>query len=282
MARIRTIKPEFPQSESMGRISRDARLCFIELWTVADDSGRLRGSSRMLASLLFPYDNDAPSLIDGWLVELEHEKCIHRYKAEGQTYLEIANWREHQKIDKPSPSHFPAFENIIEDSARPREDSSEDQGPRTKEGIKDQGEEPPAEAVASENAVAKPIEISDPPLAAPPSRRARKATGERDPLRDALAESFRAKVPEFASPAKENSNLVRLASAIRRKASAEALEPDASALGLLETFWRLHESGKPYYAAFTPSKMLSALEDLWAEWRKAAAANDTSWMERPA
>ena len=59
MARIRTIKPEFPQSESMGRVSRDARLCFVMLWTIADDSGRLRGNSRMLASLLFPYDDDA-------------------------------------------------------------------------------------------------------------------------------------------------------------------------------------------------------------------------------
>ncbi len=46
MARIRSIKPEFPQSESMGNVSRDARLTFIQLWTLADDSGRLRGSSR--------------------------------------------------------------------------------------------------------------------------------------------------------------------------------------------------------------------------------------------
>lgn len=36
MARIRTIKPEFPQSETMGRVSRDARLLFIQLWTVAE------------------------------------------------------------------------------------------------------------------------------------------------------------------------------------------------------------------------------------------------------
>ena len=45
MGRIRTIKPEFPQSESMGRVSRDARLTFILLWTMADDAGRLRSCS---------------------------------------------------------------------------------------------------------------------------------------------------------------------------------------------------------------------------------------------
>ncbi len=70
MARIRTIKPEFPQSESMGAVSRDARLLFIMLFTLADDEGRLRGNSRMLASILFPYDSDAPKLTDKWVNEL--------------------------------------------------------------------------------------------------------------------------------------------------------------------------------------------------------------------
>jgi len=137
MPRIRTIKPEFPQSESMGRISRDARLCFIELWTIADDSGRLRGSSRMLASLLFPYDNDAPKLIDGWLTELIKEHCIIRYQVNSQHYIEISNWCLHQKIDKPSPSKLPPLSNVREDSPNIREYSSEDQGPRTKD--QDQG-----------------------------------------------------------------------------------------------------------------------------------------------
>jgi hypothetical protein len=102
---------------------------------------------------------------------------------------------------------------------------------------------------------------------------------DRDPLRDFLFDSFRSKVPEYASPAKENTNLCRLASAISRKASADNLEPAVAALGLLDIFWRLHESGKPYYSAFTPSKMLSCLEDLWPEYRKADALADTSWVE---
>ena len=137
MARIRTIKPEFPQSESMGRVSRDARLCFIMLWTLADDSGRLRGNSRMLASLLFPYDEDAPRLIDGWLAELDAEGCIRRYTASGSTYIEIANWLSHQKIDKPSASKIPAFDESSRILANPRERSLLDQGP------KDQGSIPP-------------------------------------------------------------------------------------------------------------------------------------------
>lgn len=107
MARIRTIKPEFQNSQSMGRVSRDARLTFIELWPQCDDAGRIRANSRMLASVLFPYDLDAPNLIDGWLSELETEGCIVRYRVEKDEYLQIIHW-DHQKIDHPQPSKLPA------------------------------------------------------------------------------------------------------------------------------------------------------------------------------
>jgi hypothetical protein len=142
VGRIRSIKPEFPQSESIGRLSRDARLLFIMLWTIADDSGRLRGNSRMLASLLFPYDDDAKKLIDGWMSELTKESCVDVYQVEGQTYVQICKWLIHQKIDKPTPSKFPAFDESSRALANPRESSTTDRdqgsGIRIKERIKDQ------------------------------------------------------------------------------------------------------------------------------------------------
>lgn len=137
MARIRTIKPEFQQSESMGRVSRDARLTFILMWPQADDSGRLRGSSRMLASVLYPFDDDAPRLIDGWLGELEAQGCIRRYEVDGSQYLEICNFMNHQKIDHPTPSKLPAFPERSRKLARKSERSRKialDQG---LEGIKE-------------------------------------------------------------------------------------------------------------------------------------------------
>ncbi len=136
MGRIRTIKPEFPQSESMGRVSRDARLCFILLWTLADDAGKLRGNSRMLASLLYPYDDDAKSLIDGWLGELEAEHCIERHSINGDAYVLIRNWLIHQKIDKPSKSKLPDFVESSRILANPR-GGIKDQGSRIKD--QDQG-----------------------------------------------------------------------------------------------------------------------------------------------
>jgi hypothetical protein len=123
MGRIRCIKPEFAQSETLGRVSRDARLLFVSLWTIVDDSGRTRAASRLLASLLYPYDDDAPKHIDGWLAELEDAGTIRRYLVDGNTYLDIPNWLKHQKIDRPSPSKHPPFG---EGSSLPREDSSLD------------------------------------------------------------------------------------------------------------------------------------------------------------
>lgn len=134
MARIRTIKPEFPHSESMGRVSRESRLCFIMLWTIADDAGRLRGNSRMLASLLYPYDDDAKNKIDAWLTQLSSEGCIARYEVDGTSYLQILNWLDHQKIDKPSPSKLPAFVDSSRSLAKGREASALDQEGNGEEG----------------------------------------------------------------------------------------------------------------------------------------------------
>jgi hypothetical protein len=98
----------------------------------------------MLASLLYPYDEDARGLIDGWLDELDDEGCILRYKIDDDTYVEIRNWLIHQKIDKPSKSKIPSFDESSRILANPRERSSgdlriKDQGSKDLR-IKDQGD----------------------------------------------------------------------------------------------------------------------------------------------
>lgn len=144
MARIRSIKPEFPHSESMGRVSRDARLCFILLWTLSDDAGRLRGNSRMLASLLYPYDDDAKTLMDGWLSELSSEGCITRYEVQNTSYVQINAWLVHQKIDKPSASKLPEFVKPSRKLAKPREDSLRSGGDW--KGVEEDSAEPPSDS----------------------------------------------------------------------------------------------------------------------------------------
>lgn len=169
--RIRTIKPEFWGSESIGRLSRDSRLLFIALLSFADDSGRGRGVFPALSGQLFPYDADAREKLPTWFSELEREGMVRRYKGpDGNTYYDIPNWLKHQKIEKPSPSKLPAFTEsspIIPRSLPER--SGGDQG----SGIRDQG--------AREQGAGTTIA---------PSPKAQDASvpRERNPLFDALAE----------------------------------------------------------------------------------------------
>lgn len=111
----------------------------------------------MLASLLYPYDDDSRGLVESWLSELVREKCVRRYTVAGDEYLEVLNWLSHQKIDKPSKSKFPAFDetsrNLVETSSNPPraidERSCGDQGrDQGREGIKEgKGEDlPPSTA----------------------------------------------------------------------------------------------------------------------------------------
>jgi hypothetical protein len=109
VGRIRTIKPEFPQSETVGRLTRDARLLFIQIWTVADDYGRLRASPHYLAGQLYPYDDDARALMPGWLEELEAGGFIRMYGADGNRYLDIPQWAKHQRVDNAGKSNIPGF-----------------------------------------------------------------------------------------------------------------------------------------------------------------------------
>lgn len=103
------MKPEFPQSETMGRVSREARLLFLQLFTLVDDEGRARGNPELLRGLLYPYDSGLEvTTVDGWLRELVRERAVRVYVVRGEQYLEVRQWKKHQKIDHPTRSKLPA------------------------------------------------------------------------------------------------------------------------------------------------------------------------------
>jgi hypothetical protein len=106
--RIRTIKPEFWQSESNGRLSRDARLLFSGLITMADNEGRLRGSPAFIASQVFPFDSDGRKVVDRCLEELATAGKVLRYVVDGDSFVWLPKFTEHQKTDPRYPSKLPA------------------------------------------------------------------------------------------------------------------------------------------------------------------------------
>lgn len=104
-ARIRSIKPELWQDEQLGQLPIHAQLLFIGLISHADDEGRLRGNPLLIGAQVFPYRPEID--VEDGLRHLERAGRIVRYSVDGQAFIWVCRFTEHQKIDKPKPSALP-------------------------------------------------------------------------------------------------------------------------------------------------------------------------------
>lgn len=110
MARIRTIKPEFWKSEDIACHDFFTRLVFIGLWTYVDDNGVGVDNYRLIAAELFPLEDDFAQVsqdIRESLARLSEAGRVLRYTVDGKSWLAIANWKKHQRIDKPNKARYP-------------------------------------------------------------------------------------------------------------------------------------------------------------------------------
>ena len=108
MARTRSIKPEFWSDEKLARLSRDARLTFVGLWSVSDDYGVAKGHPAWLRSQLFPYDEELKlSQFKKWLDEIECIGIIIPFTENDESYYYIRHFSDHQKVDHPSKLRNP-------------------------------------------------------------------------------------------------------------------------------------------------------------------------------
>lgn len=131
MPRIRTIKPEFPDDETLGAVSRDARLTFVLVWTRCDDHGRFRAAPAYLRAQLFPYDEDLTlQTVAGWVDELARVGRLNLYEVDGQRYGEVVNWAKHQRIDNAGKELVPP---PPVDNPPPRESAGQDDIPPSAE-----------------------------------------------------------------------------------------------------------------------------------------------------
>lgn len=108
MARIRSVKPELCTSETMAEVSAEAERTFVRLWTHCDDEGRCKDNPKLLKAALFPLHDDVTVAdVNAHLWELSDRGLIVRYSVNGETFLHVPSWHDHQKPQKRQPSKLP-------------------------------------------------------------------------------------------------------------------------------------------------------------------------------
>lgn len=102
MARIRQIKPEFFLDEDLSpACSRDTRIFFIGLWTLADREGRLEDRPARFKAQIFPYDDDIQIInIIAFIDQLQEKMFVLRYEIDGKRYLWIRTFKKHQHFHR--------------------------------------------------------------------------------------------------------------------------------------------------------------------------------------
>lgn len=180
--RIRSLKPEAFQSETLSEVSIAAERTFFGLSTYADDRGRAVDKPAVINGALWPLRPEHTTAdLDADLDALESAGLVCRYTGcDGRRYLHLISWDDHQRVDRPSKSRIPpcgkhqpgepchkhgedcAGGTPREPSRDCRESSMQDLGPRTVDrGPRTVDQE--ASAIALRSADAPPEATSERP-----------------------------------------------------------------------------------------------------------------------
>ena len=161
--RIRSIKPEFWRSQDISRLEIEDRLLFIGLWSYVDDNGVGEDRVPMIAADLFADDierdpSETFARVSRGLARLFEGGQIIRYRVDGRDYFEVAEWKAHQRIDKPGKSRLPHHSADGAALATPSRDIRDTLAPGTgnrEQGTGEQGSGNEGEANAADAAPPK-------------------------------------------------------------------------------------------------------------------------------
>lgn len=110
MPRIRTIKPDFFRSRTVETLTLEQRLTFIGLWTHVDDEGRCKYDPRLIKIDIWGLSDRTDAEIETDIRALTEASLITHYVVGEDSYLSVCGFREHQTVNRPSPSHLPSPE----------------------------------------------------------------------------------------------------------------------------------------------------------------------------
>ena len=94
--RARSVKPELYFDYELAKLPMVSRYAFIGLMCQADREGRMEDNPARLRALIFPYEHEVD--MEKILVELTGKPFIVRYSANSKNYIQIVQWKAHQKV----------------------------------------------------------------------------------------------------------------------------------------------------------------------------------------
>lgn len=122
MARSRNIKPGFFTNDELAECQPLARILFAGLWTIADKEGRLDDRPKKIKAMVLPFDE---ADCDDLLQQLHKHKFITRYQVNGDSYIQVSNWKKHQNPHcKEAASEIP--EQVENDNSTGQKQCKED------------------------------------------------------------------------------------------------------------------------------------------------------------
>lgn len=105
------IDPTMWINEDFGTLSTLAKLVFIGLFSNADDEGKGKASPAYIKAVLFPYNDDLRIAdIEKALSEISSKMSVIFYSCDENKYYTLTSWNTFQKIDKPSESKIPDYD----------------------------------------------------------------------------------------------------------------------------------------------------------------------------
>lgn len=108
MARIRSIKPEIRRSRTVCSWPYPVRWTFAGLPGYLDDEGRGLDDVRLIKAELYPLDDDMTvRKLEQHLIAIGTNGPLCRYEVDGEKYMHVTSWAEHQRVNRPTPSRIP-------------------------------------------------------------------------------------------------------------------------------------------------------------------------------
>lgn len=109
--RIRSTKPEFWRSETIGELEWDHRLVLKGLESYVDDNGVGKDTVALICADVFPHDlaKDPETIarVSRALQKLAEVDLIVRYSFKGHRLVYVRRWKSIQRVDKPNAGRYP-------------------------------------------------------------------------------------------------------------------------------------------------------------------------------